>query len=290
MTKPTTLESTNWSGAVLTAHGGESFSTVSAQWEVPKVTQVPIESVKTSDVSQWVGIDGYNSADVCQAGVLEVVHTSANGHTTTTCSAWDEWYPAAADSIPAAAFHVKAGNTIQVTVETTGAGATEATFIFDNETTGKTFETTLSAPHGTSLQGNSAEVVVETPEWSSGGSVSQPLLSDFVKSPVVFDDISALYAGGAAASLSSAQSIGMWTDDVPGSDGYYVQEAYGAIDPTSDSVAVTEDHYWTAVPHCITPRCSSDALRVRVRSLGKIPGLTSLKQARAKSGLARQAR
>jgi hypothetical protein len=151
---------------------------------------------------------------------LEVVHISANGHTTTTCSAWDEWYPADADSIPAAAFHVKAGNTIQVTVETGGAGATEATFIFDNETTGKTFETTLSAPHGTSLQGNSAEVVVETPEWISGGSVSQPLLSDFVKSPVIYD--------------------------VPGSDGYYVQEAYGAIDPASDSVAVTEDHYWTA--------------------------------------------
>jgi hypothetical protein len=246
MTKPTNLESTNWSGAVLTAHGGESFSAVSAQWEVPKVTQVPIESVKTSDVSEWVGIDGYNSADVCQAGVMEVVHTLANGHTTITCSAWDEWYPAYSENIPAASFHVKPGDTIKVTIETTGAGATEANFIFDNETTGRTYETSLSAPHGTSLQGNSAEVVVETPEWISGGSVSQPLLSDFAPSTVAFHDISAIYAGGAAASLSSAQSIGMWSDDVPGSDGSYIQEAYGRIHPAYDSVAVTEDHYWTA--------------------------------------------
>jgi len=246
MTKPTNLESTNWSGAVLTAHGGESFSTVSAQWEVPKVSQVPIESVKTSDVSEWVGIDGYNSADVCQAGVLEVAHTSANGHTTVTCSAWDEWYPAYSENIPAATFHVKPGNTIKVTVETAGAGATEATFVFDDITTGKTYETSLSAPHGTSLQGNSAEVVVETPEWISGGAVSQPLLSDFAGSNVAFHDISAIYASGAAASLASAQSIGMWTDDVPGSDGSYVQEAYGTVHQPNDSVVVTEDHYWTA--------------------------------------------
>jgi len=246
MTKPTNLESTNWSGAVLTAQAGESFSTVSAQWVVPKVTQVPVESVKTSDISEWVGIDGYNSADVCQAGVMEVVHTSANGHTSITCSAWDEWYPAGSVSIPAASFHVNPGDTIKVTVETAGAGATEATFIFDDETTGKTYETSLSAPQGTSLQGNSAEVVVETPEWISGGSVSQPLLSDFANSNVTFQDIGAIYAGGAAASLSLAQSIGMWTDDVPGSDGSYVQEAYGNIDTASDSVAVNEDHYWAA--------------------------------------------
>ena len=99
MSRPTNIESTNWSGAVFTAHAGESFSTVSAQWHIPTVTQVPIGSVKTSDVSEWVGIDGYNSADVCQAGVMQVVHTSATGHTRVTCSAWDEWYPATANLI-----------------------------------------------------------------------------------------------------------------------------------------------------------------------------------------------
>jgi Peptidase A4 family len=245
VTRATNFASTNWSGAVMTAHSGESFSTVSAEWVVPKVTQVPIESVKTTDISEWVGIDGFNSADVCQAGVMEVVHTSANGQQTITCSAWDEWYPAVSQNIPAASFHVKPGDTVSVTVETAGAHATEATFIFHDETTGKSYETSLAAPAGTSLVGNSAEVVVETPEWISGNTVSQPPLSDFVGSPIAFHDVSATYANGAAASLASAQSIGMWTNDIPAADGPYTQEAYGIVHPNSDSVTVIEDAYWT---------------------------------------------
>jgi hypothetical protein len=244
MTTPTNVTSTNWSGAVMTAPSGESFNTVSAEWVVPPVTQVPIGSVKTSDVAQWVGIDGYKSADVCQAGVQETVHTSANGQTASSCSAWVEWYPADSITIPASSFAVSPGNTIKVTVETAGAGATEATFIFDNETTGQTYDTSLTAPHGTSLQGNCAEAVVETPEWIIGGHALQPLLSDFLNSPVVFQDVSATYQGGSAANLSSAQSIGMWTDDLPGSLGNYVQEAYGSIQALSDAVTVTEDDYW----------------------------------------------
>jgi Peptidase A4 family len=247
--RTTNIASTNWSGAVMTAAAGESFSTVSAEWKVPTVKQVPIESVKTSDVAEWVGIDGYNSNDVCQAGVEQIVHTSADGHTAIRCVAWDEWYPAASHNITGSSFKVDPGDTIKVTVETTGAGATEATFIFDNETTGQIYDASLTAPHGTSLQGNSAEVVVETPEWISGNHVSQPLLSDFVNSPVVFQDVSATYQGGAAASLSSAQSIGMWTDDVPGSFGSYIQEAYGSIQPAFDSVTVTENDYWLDPSH-----------------------------------------
>jgi len=244
MTTPTNITSTNWSGAVITAAAGASFSTISAEWVVPPVAQVPIKGVATSDVAEWVGIDGYKSADVCQAGVMETVQTSANGHTTISCSAWDEWYPAASHTIAASSFQVSPGNTIKVTVETTGAGATEATFIFDNITTGETYDTSLAAPAGTHLQGNSAEVVVETPEWISGSHVSQPLLADFLGSPVVFQDFSATYQGGSSASLSSAQSIGMWTDDVPGSYGSSVQEAYGSIQSALDSVTVTEDDYW----------------------------------------------
>jgi len=242
MTTPTNIASTNWSGAVLTAGAGESFSTVSAQWVVPTLSQVPIAGVTISDVAEWVGIDGYNSADVCQAGILQTVQTSANGHTTISCSAFDEWYPASANIIPAASFQVNPGNTIKVTVETTGGGATTASFIFDDETTGKTLDTSLTAPRGTSLQGNSAEVIVETPEVISGHRVSQPLLADFLNSPFDFQDVSMTYQGGLAASLSSAQSIGVLTDDIPGSYGTYVQEAYGSIQP--GSVTVTEDDYW----------------------------------------------
>jgi len=246
-----TIESTNWSGAVITAAKGESFSTVSAEWVVPTVAQVPIKGVTTSDVAEWVGIDGYNAADVCQAGLLEIVQT-AHGHTTITCEAFDEWYPAAGNIVPASSFQANPGDTIKVTVETSGAGATQAVFIFDDKTTHQIYETSLTAPQGTSLQGNSAEFIVETPELlTSGNQVLQPLLSDFLNSPflnlpIVFLDVSAIYSNGLAASLSSAQSIGMWTNDVPGSDGSYVQEAYGSIWPAFDAVTVTEDYYWPA--------------------------------------------
>jgi hypothetical protein len=240
---PTNIESTNWSGGVITAGSGESFSTVSAQWVVPTIAQVP--GVATSDVAEWVGIDGYQSSDVCQAGVYQEAQTS-NGQTTLSCQAWVEWYPADAEFIPLSSFDVNPGNTIKVTVETSGAGATTATFILDNETTGQTYDTSLTAPNGTSLQGNSAEAIVETPELISGnGEQSQPPLADFLNSPVAFDNVSATYSNGSVASLSSAQSIGMWTDnnDPPGVNGS-VQEAYGTIQPSSDSVTVTENDYW----------------------------------------------
>jgi hypothetical protein len=244
ITASTSVESTNWSGAAITAGSGESFSTVSAQWVVPTITQVPISGVTTSDIAEWVGIDGYNSSDVCQAGVMQIAQTT-NGQTTTSCQAWVEWYPADAIMIPLSSFDVSPGNTITVTVETSGAGATTAEFIFDDVTTGQTYETTLTAPNGTSLQGNSAEYVVETPEWISGNQVSQPILSDFLNTPVVFSDARATYSNGSAASLSSssAVSIDMETNDVPGTSGY-VQEAYGSIQPASNSVTVTENDYW----------------------------------------------
>ena len=107
-----------------------------------------------------------------------------------------------------------------------------SSLIFDDKTTHQIYETSLTAPQGTSLQGNNAEVIVETPESiNSSNQVIQPLLSDLLYLPIVFQDVSAIYSNGLAASLSSAQSIGMWTNDVPGSDGSYVQEAYGSIWP-----------------------------------------------------------
>lgn len=244
MTTSTNVTSTNWSGAVITAASGKSFSDVSAEWVVPTVSQVPSKSVTTSDVSEWVGIDGYNSSDVCQAGIQETVQTGSNGQSTVSISAWTEWYPAGSQTISSSALKINAGDTIKVTVETTGAGANKATFIFDDVTTNKTYTTSLTAPSGTKLTGNSAEVVVETPEIISGNKVSQPLLADFLSTPVTFNDIAATYSNGASASLSSAQSIGMVSNAVPGDIGTYVQEAYGSVNASGDSVSVTEDDYW----------------------------------------------
>jgi hypothetical protein len=240
MTTSTSLTSTNWSGAVITAASHQSFSSVSAEWVVPTVSQVPGQT--TTDVSEWVGIDGYNSNDVCQAGIQETVQTSAGGKTTVSVYAWDEWYPAGSNEI--ASFQVNPGDKVEITVDTLGAGSSKASFIFQDITTGKTVDASLTAPKGTTLVGNTAEAVVETPEFISGNRVSQPLLADFLSTPVTFQDFSALYSNNTAASLSSAQSIGMVSENVPGHTRTYVQEAYGSINTGSDSVTVTEDDYW----------------------------------------------
>jgi hypothetical protein len=243
MTTSTNVTSTNWSGAVIQAASGKSFSSVSAVWKVPTVSQVPVRGVTTTDVASWVGLDGYNSNDVCQAGIQETVTTGANGQASVSISAWDEWYPAGSNTISSSAFKVDAGDTVKITVETTGAGATKATFLYDDETTGQTYQTSLTAQHGTSLTGNSAEWVVETPEWSNGFSAYQPLLADFFNTPIVFQDASASYANGSAASLSSAMTIGMETSGGQGVPAY-AQEAYGSVSASADAVTVTEDDYW----------------------------------------------
>lgn len=252
MTTSTNVTSTNWSGAVIQAASGKSLSTVSAQWKVPAVSQVPIKGVATTDVASWVGLDGYKSNDVAQAGTQETVTTGANGATTVSYSAWDEWYPAGSNEISPLAFKVDPGDTVGITVETTGAGATKATFLFDDETTGKTYQTSLTAPNGTSLMGNSAEFVVETPEFSNAFSTYQPLLADFLGSPIVFQDASATYVGGAAAGLSSALTIGM---EAAGGQGVpaYAQEAYGIVSGAADTVTVTEDDYWPGTDSSTDP-------------------------------------
>jgi hypothetical protein len=38
--------------------------------------------------------------------------------------------------------------------------------------------------------------------------------------------------------------MGMFTDDIPGSHGSNVQEAYGSIQAGSDTITVTENDYW----------------------------------------------
>jgi Peptidase A4 family len=233
----TNLLTTNWSGAVIPATASKSLAAVSAQWVVPAISQVPSQSL--TDVSEWVGLDGYASGDVCQAGVLETVQTTPRGTTMVSCSAWDEWYPAGANTISPSALTINPGDTVRVTLETLGKGSTSAAFLFDNLTTGQTYQTALTAPAGTSLQGDSADFVVEAPDWQYGNLTFQPLLADFVPSPITFQQASAINSDGSSANLSSGLTLGMVTDIGPG---FAVEEAYGAIQP--NAVTVTENPYW----------------------------------------------
>ena len=227
------LVSDNWAGGIIPAAAGKSFSSVTAQWVVPTVTQTPQAGVSLSDAAVWVGLDGSAAAaggqspDVCQAGITGLVTTAANGASTVTYQAWDEWYPAASNSIPASDLTINPGDTIKVTVDTLGVGSTNATFIYDDETTKQTYATSLTAPQGTSLLGNTAEYIVES---------NRPYLSDFYGSPVSFQDIGATYAGGTPASLATAVPISIVKHDT--------LNGSGSIQTASNMVTVNENNYW----------------------------------------------
>lgn len=245
MTTATTLTYNNWSGAQVQAPAGQSLAAVSGQWTVPTVSQVPLQGTGTSELASWVGLDGSSgSNDVCQAGVQAVATTSANGQTAVNYYAWDEWYPAGENAISPSVFKVNPGDTINVSVETTGAGATQAKFLFNDKTDAQTYAGSLTAPTGVTLAGNTAEWVVEAPQATSGSYTVQPPLSDYLGAPILFSDASASYTDGTAASLSGAENIDMVSDGMQGvSNGLNI--AYGSVLPGNDSVLSTEADYWS---------------------------------------------
>ena len=245
MTTPDTLTSTNWSGAQIQAPAGQSFNTVSGQWTVPTVSQVPNNTTGISELATWVGLDGSNGAnEVCQAGVQADVTTSASGQTAVRYYAWDEWVPNVENQISPSVFEVNPGDTINISVVTTGAGATQATFLFDDKTDAQTYQTTLTAPTGVSLAGSSAEWVAEAPLNEIGSSTIQPQLSNYGGTPVLFSDVNATFEGGGAASLAAAEDINMVSDGMYGlPDGIAI--AYGGVLPATDSILSTEADYWS---------------------------------------------
>jgi len=77
-----------WSGCVLSAQG--QWVTAVGQWVIPTVSQ-PSEPQGTEggwNSSSWVGIDGYGSNDVLQAGVEQ--RFNADGQA--SYIAWVEWW------------------------------------------------------------------------------------------------------------------------------------------------------------------------------------------------------
>lgn len=148
----------NWSGAVQHAPKGQSFRWVQGDWTIPNV-YAPTDGAFYC--SNWIGIDGDGSGDVCQAGVeCEVFQTAL--FTVRNIYAWWEWFPENEVAIPN--FPVGAGDEITCLICTTGAGATTAAVFIANQSSGAATSFTIHAPKGTQLVGNSAEWVVERPE------------------------------------------------------------------------------------------------------------------------------
>jgi hypothetical protein len=149
----------NWSGGVVYAPSGQSFKWVEGDWVVPNV--YPTVQNKWQYCANWVGIDGDGSGDVCQAGMICAAYQSGSS-ITRSIYPWHEWYPSSWVEITNLA--ISPGDFVSVLICTAqGAGSTTATVYFGNHTSGASTSYQITAPSGTTLAGNSAEWVVETP-------------------------------------------------------------------------------------------------------------------------------
>jgi Peptidase A4 family len=173
------LESFNWSGYVNlsggSSYGSASFYYVLADFLVP-VARQPF-GVCTGDWDysvSWVGIDGWNSNDVLQAGFEDDAYCS--GSTTATFySPWYEWYPNNWTNITN--LPIAPGDELFVVVWSTSA--TQGYAYMVNENTDQAVAIGFTAPAGTKLVGNSAEWIVERP--TIGGSLAT--MTNYVDDP-----------------------------------------------------------------------------------------------------------
>ena len=160
--------SPNWSGyAVLngtTAYSGGSFYFVLADWVVPGASQA-FGACTGSWVysATWVGIDGYNSSDVLQAGTESDAYCGADGRAVYS-GAWYEWFPIG--EVALTNFPASPGNDIYVEVFSTNSTTGHAYMV--NYSTNQAVSLTFAAPAGTVLVGNSAEWIVERPGIPGG--------------------------------------------------------------------------------------------------------------------------
>jgi hypothetical protein len=159
--------SSNWSAYVDYDNGTRPFarSYIYAYWIVPVAQHAFGHGLPAGwdYSSQWVGIDGWGSPDVLQAGTETDAY--ASGTTKATFyAAWIEWYPFNESRI--SNFSVAPGDEMFVEVWNTSATVGNAYLV--NLTTQQAASFTFNAPSGSRLVGNSAEWVVERPGINGG--------------------------------------------------------------------------------------------------------------------------
>jgi hypothetical protein len=119
-----TATSTNWSGYLVK---GSSFTSAKGSWIVPAVVCAGVSGDQWA--ANWVGIDGWTSPTVEQAGTV-----SDCGGTIPTYYAWYEFYPTPMNLITSVP--VSPGNIMSASVTYSGG---KFTVTITNVTTGKSF-------------------------------------------------------------------------------------------------------------------------------------------------------
>jgi len=159
--------SNNWSGAAVFSPAGKPYGFVGGQWTVPSPNS---QAAGSYYASEWVGIDGWNSSDVLQAGT-ETQITKVLFFTITQVYTWWEWFPAG--EVKISNLPVSPGDVMYCLI--CADTATHATVYFTNQSQGVGTRFEITPPQGTRLTGNVAEWIVERP--TVGGSVAS--LTDY---------------------------------------------------------------------------------------------------------------
>ncbi|KND93515.1 Aspergillopepsin-2 [Tolypocladium ophioglossoides CBS 100239] len=165
----TVHRSKRWSGAVISATQGFKFEEIRGSWDVSRPFPDNLAwrpkhwDSGTFRASTWVGIDGYQSHDVLQAGTGHICTTSIHQDTEYHTHAWWEWFPQHAWRLTG--FQVKPGDLVHSYIRATDSTHAMIYFYNDSACTYTSFHVT--APNGVSLKGNSAEWIVEASRESS---------------------------------------------------------------------------------------------------------------------------
>jgi hypothetical protein len=170
---PNIVLTTNWSGAVVS--GGGPWRRVEAMWWIPTVSMPPEGAGNMGDweSSSWVGIDGYSTNDVLQAGVYQNVNASGNAY----YLAWFEWFAPNQPGSPSyinpvvIPFYVGIwpGGPIAclvsyLSIPTLPPILTNiGNILFLQLTTGQAFQVILIPPPGADASGDSVEWIMEAP-------------------------------------------------------------------------------------------------------------------------------
>jgi hypothetical protein len=170
-TADTGYTSDNWSGGVIQGQ----WSTALGFWTIPTVSKPESQGTDGEwNSSSWIGIDGFGSNDVLQAGIQQRV--TAGGQAEYVV--WYEWYAPPQANSPGyvwqtniANFPVGPGQQVFCSVQYM-KNKTAGYLYFANEATGQHFSIILAPPPGANFNGDSMEWIIEAPD---GGEPSAPL-------------------------------------------------------------------------------------------------------------------
>jgi hypothetical protein len=199
-----TFTGTVWAGA---GTRGGNWSTVIGYWFIPTVSK-PSEPQGNEggwNSSSWLGIDGFGSNDVLQAGVEQRVDAQGRA----SYVAWYEWFAPQQPNSPGYIwqtnimnFPVSPGQEVYCSVQYTNNN-TAGYISFANQDTGQHFSITLAPPPGASFSGQSVEWIMEAPDGGEPNS-SMPRFS-----PVVFTSALACGANNTSANPASGDILNL---------------------------------------------------------------------------------